>query len=117
MPAHLLLQATDPLFRQANYAEAGLWAVIGVFAAAIAFRRSGWARGRCLLLAATMFAFGASDVVEAGTGAWWRPWWLLVWKGTCVLVLLGLFVEHIVLRRQQRRQRVGAPPPPPPATS
>ena len=80
-----------------------MWVVIGIVAVVISFRRSGWARGRCLLLAVTMFAFGGSDVVEAGTGAWWRPWWLLVWKGACVLVLLGLFVEHVARQRKRGR--------------
>lgn len=36
-----------------------------------------------------LFLFGVSDVIEIQTGAWWRPWWLLVLKGVC---LTGLFV-------------------------
>ena len=91
---HPLAQATDPLFRQANYVEACLWLTIGLIALATARRRTGRARSRCLILAATMLAFGPSDLVEAHTGAWWTPWWLLVWKGVCLLVLLALFAEH-----------------------
>jgi hypothetical protein len=30
-----------------------------------------------------------SDLVEARTGAWWKPWWLFVWKAACVLLMLG----------------------------
>lgn len=98
-----LAQATDPLFRQANYVEAGLWLTIGVVSLAVAFRRADRVRSRCLLLAVTMLAFGPSDLVEAHTGAWWTPWWLLVWKGACLLVLLALFAEHLVSERLRRR--------------
>ncbi|MBE7458640.1 MAG: hypothetical protein KJ057_17160 [Phycisphaerae bacterium] len=41
----------------------------------------------------TFLAFGASDVVEADTGAWWRPWWLLAWKAACLAVLLTLLIR------------------------
>jgi hypothetical protein len=40
--------------------------------------------------AAVLLAFGGSDVVETRTGAWWHPWWLLVWKGLCVVALVVL---------------------------
>jgi hypothetical protein len=46
-------------------------------------------RGRKLvILAIALILFGGSDLVEAHTGAWWRPWWLLVWKGACVLAII-----------------------------
>ena len=50
--------------------------------------------------AALLFLFGISDFVEITTGAWWRPWWLLVWKGVCLFGLIGLYVAH---RLEQRR--------------
>lgn len=96
------------MFRRANYVEAGLWLTIGVISLAVALRRTGRVRGRCLLLAVTMFTFGPSDVVEAQTGAWWTPWWLLVWKGVCLLALLALFTEYAV--RRWRAARRGGPP-------
>lgn len=30
-------------------------------------------------------AFGVSDIIELQTGAWWRPWWLLLLKAACLL--------------------------------
>ena len=53
------------------------------------FRLSGTA-GSPGTAAATLTLFGLSDIVEIQTGAWWQPWWLLVWKGACIsgLVLL-----------------------------
>lgn len=38
-------------------------------------------------LAAGLFAFGLSDAVEIWSGAWWRPWWLLVWKMACIVLI------------------------------
>jgi hypothetical protein len=101
----MLAQATDPLFRQANYVEAGLWLTIGVISLAVAGRRAGRVRRRCLRLAATMLAVGPSDLVEAHTGAWWTPWWLLVWKGLCLLVLLALFAEYVWRQWAENRAR------------
>jgi len=48
-----------------------------------------------LLAAAFVFlAFGLSDLVETQTGAWWKPWWLFVWKALCVHAMLALFFLH-----------------------
>jgi hypothetical protein len=52
-----------------------------------------------LLAAVTFLAFGGSDLVEAHTGAWWRPWWLLVWKGLCLAIFAWLLVRHLRRRR------------------
>jgi hypothetical protein len=57
-------------------------------------------RVRCLVAAVTLVLFGISDVVEVETGAWYRPWWLLVWKGVCVMVLGYLLITYI---REKRR--------------
>ena len=47
------------------------------------------ARGRgTIVLTIALVAFGLSDLVEATTGAWWWPWWLLVWKAACVLAII-----------------------------
>ena len=79
------------LFRTINYIEAGLWIVLGVgFAVRATRSASGAARQSGRIAAITLLAFGASDLVETRTGAWWHPWWLLVWKGLCVIVLAGL---------------------------
>lgn len=87
------------MFQEANYIEAGFWGVIGlVFFVHVAIRSGANRTSRCT--AGILFVlFGVSDVVEAGTGAWWRPWWLLVWKGACLLGLLFLLREHTRRRR------------------
>jgi hypothetical protein len=79
-----------------NQAEAGLWFVIAL---ALLFRLRMAAPWRWLLPLA-FAVFGVSDVIEARTGAWWEPWWLLVMKAACVLVFLLAWQSH---RRQSRR--------------
>jgi hypothetical protein len=50
--------------------------------------------------AITLVVFGISDFIESGTGAWYRPVWLLLLKGTCVVVLVGCFVAYGRVTRQ-----------------
>ena len=91
----------SPLFRYSNYAEAVLWMAIGAYVIVRARRRGG-IRPLHAVLAAALVLFGVSDLVETDTGAWWRPWWLLVWKGTCLLVFLIVF---LVFRKQRRVEK------------
>ena len=81
------------VFQTANHIEAALWGVVGLSftAHAVATKRSGRASA---IAALTFLLFGASDIVEANTGAWWRPWWLCCWKSACVLSMITLFVKH-----------------------
>ena len=83
-----------PLFRYSNYAEAVLWIAIGAFVIVRARRRRGSVPRLHRVLAVALLVFGVSDLVEANTGAWWRPWWLLVWKGACLLVFLMLLIQY-----------------------
>src|SRR3954471_10931337 len=95
------LSAIDPTFVLSNRIEAGLWIGIGtVLGVASAYLR-GTERTDAIVAALTFAIFGVSDIVEARTGAWWTPWWLLVWKGVCLAVFLGLLVRY-VKRRGQR---------------
>jgi hypothetical protein len=93
--------AISDFFRDTNLIECALWCVIGIgfLFRAIAKPRQ---RATALLAGATFLLFGASDYVESHTGAWWRPWWLLVWKGICLLIFLILIVQYIRNRRPQK---------------
>ena len=51
-------------------------------------------------MAIAFFFFGISDVIEARTGAWWRPLWLLVLKGACVIVLLVGFRNYYRIKKR-----------------
>ena len=83
-----------------NYAEIGIWCAIATLVAIVALRKTGESRREGLLAAFTLFAFGLSDYAEIRTGGeWWTPWWLLLWKGACVLTLLTLLLRARLRRR------------------
>jgi hypothetical protein len=93
----------DPTFVLSNHIEAGLWTVIGIGMAIGAVYQRGVVRRDCIVAAITFAIFGASDLVEATTGAWWRPWWLLLWKAACLFAFLVLIIRY-VRRRSQRQE-------------
>ena len=89
--------ALDPTFVLSNRIEAGVWTAIAVGMAVAALLKRGVVRRDSIVAAVTFVLFGGSDLVEATTGAWWRPWWLLLWKAACLfafLVLLGRYVRR-----------------------
>ena len=92
-----ILLGEDPMFVNVNRAEACLWIVIGIGFLVGAWLRPMYRR-RCAALAPVFIAFGLSDLVEVTTGAWWRPRWLLVWKGVCVLAFLYALIAYLVER-------------------
>ncbi len=71
-----------------NLVEAVLWLGFALTCAALACRAAGRRRRLGLILAVAFLVFSASDVIESQTGAWWRPWWLLVLKASCIAVFL-----------------------------
>jgi hypothetical protein len=78
-----------------NQIEGVFWiAIAGIVA--VAGLRSHCGRRRLLAgIAAGLFVlFGISDFVEAQTGAWWEPVWLLVWKGLCLGGFLVCLVSY-----------------------
>lgn len=96
--AHKTATAADkPVHYSFNFYESILWFTIGLTMAVAAFRhRQQWKQ---LLAAAGLFVmFGFSDIVEMETGAWWRPWWLFVWKAVVVAGLVSILLWY---RRRQ----------------
>lgn len=84
-----------------NALEALFWMALAIFL--IVRSRPTIPQRRVLRISALLLVFFAvSDVVEIRTGAWWSPWWLLLWKTLCVLGLLGC-AWH--LGRSDRRPR------------
>ncbi len=81
-------------FALANYVESGLWLCVALLLGVVSIRRRDVERRRAWQAAAVFAVFAGSDVVEAHTAAWWRPWWLLAWKTACVAALLGLLVDY-----------------------
>jgi hypothetical protein len=87
------------LERDGNLIEAGVWSVLALTLAVYAWRSEKQFRATLFFLVSTLAVFGGSDLVEARTGAWWKPWWLFVWKASCVLALLLGFLRYYRIRR------------------
>jgi len=89
-------------FRISNYLEAALWCLIGLGIASGIVRGATLVGYRRLIAALVLILFGVSDIIEAFTGAWYRPVGLLVLKGLCLAVILWLVAGEL-RRRQPRR--------------
>jgi hypothetical protein len=81
--------------QQGNLLEAVLWFAVAVALLAAAWRGPSSRRKILMILAAAFAAFGASDLIEMRTGAWWRPPWLLAMKGACVAVFVLCFWQYL----------------------
>jgi hypothetical protein len=82
-----------------NIFEAGLWTTFALLKAVFGGRVRGMTPSLRILLSVSFLGFGISDLIELSTGAWWRPPGLLVYKGVC---LLGIVGSCLSLRRNQR---------------
>jgi hypothetical protein len=94
-----------------NYIEAGFWMAVGLILGVTALVVRPPYRRLSLLAAVFLVLFGLSDVVEAQTGAWWRPFWLLLWKGACILVLAWCYWHYRTLRKRLLQTAVPVQPP------
>ena len=90
------------LERDGNLIEAGVWFLLAVILFIYTLRRQRHPRGTLFLLVGTLGVFGGSDLVEARTGAWWKPWWLFVWKAACVALLFFGFLRYYRLRNNRQ---------------
>jgi H+/Cl- antiporter ClcA len=110
-PAELNTNLTDPevIF---NYIEAAFWIVMGLILGVTALLAKPPYRRLSLLASVVLVCFGLSDVVEAQTGAWWRPIWLLLWKAACLIALAWSYWYYRKLRKRPQqttaRMRSGA---------
>ena len=84
----------NDLEKNGNLIEAGVWLVVALILVAKAWRAEGRLRRIFSVLAGAFFVFSISDLIEAQTGAWWRPWWLLAMKVACVAVFFFGFREY-----------------------
>ena len=89
------------LERDGNLVEAGIWFLCAL-ALAWKLRGAGPLRGIYGTLCAGFLVFSVSDLIESRTGAWWRPWWLLVMKAACAAVFLFGFRAYYRVRRGPR---------------
>jgi hypothetical protein len=93
----------DDLEATGNLFEAALWFVVAVLLLIKARRTADPDVRRVLFVLAPAFlVFGVTDLIESRTGAWWRPFWLPVIKGSCALTFLWGFRKYYVFKKQSR---------------
>ncbi len=85
----------EQIYVNGNYSEAFLWFLFAIGFAVNAGKTSGRTRINRLITTLIFLLFGGSDIVEVQTGAWWSPWWLFVWKATCILSMVILFWVYL----------------------
>ncbi len=90
----------EAVYKDGNYIEAGIWNLFALGFAIRAFKSSGKIRHQAFRAMVTFGLFGLSDIVEVQTGAWWHPWWLLLWKVLCVLSMFCLLFAYIQESRE-----------------
>jgi succinate-acetate transporter protein len=88
------------LERDGNLIEAGVWFLLALVLCVYTFFSNRRVRFILWFLSITLAVFGVSDLVEARTGAWWKPWWLFVWKAACVGGLLLGFALYYRLTKK-----------------
>jgi len=66
-----------------NIIEGIFWVFVSLVFFVPACKRQEKHRWFCLFGTGVFLVFGLSDFYEAGTGTWWKPWWLLCWKIGC----------------------------------
>jgi hypothetical protein len=86
-----------------NSIEMFIWLIVGIAFFASRFRRSNRYKKLTLLLSVTFIAFGLSDGLEVKTGAWWQPWWLLLWKVLCIIIF-ALSLIYYILNEQRSKK-------------
>jgi hypothetical protein len=90
------------LARDGNLIEAGVWFVLALVLGIRTLFADRRLRLTTALLVVALVSFGFSDMVESRTGAWWRPWWLFLWKVACVALLaFGFFRYYRLTKRHQ----------------
>jgi hypothetical protein len=96
-----------------NVIEAALWFTVSIVLLAKALRAEADLRGTFFILSAAFFAFSVSDLIESQTGAWWRPFWLLILKAGCIGVFVYGFRNHykVIKRKNKSRNSIGATRP------
>jgi hypothetical protein len=85
-----------------NTIESCLWVGISIILFFKSVRDAREVQSTLRLLSVSFCLFGISDYIEARTGAWWTPFWLLLRKGGCIVIfILGFARYHKITKRSQ----------------
>ncbi len=86
-----------------NNIEGFFWIVLACASAVRSFTCESKFRMTFFALFVLLIFFGSSDFVEARSGAWWQPWWLLVWKAACILGLAIVMIRFFIIKYKDKK--------------
>lgn len=86
-----------------NIGECCLWIAVSIVLFIKSARDAASVRRTLRFLAISFFLFGLSDFVEAHTGAWWKPLWLLFLKGGCIAAFVFGFARYYKITKGSQR--------------
>jgi hypothetical protein len=95
------------LERIGNTIEAWFWLAFSLVFFIPILRKGEKHRLFCFSGGILLVIFGFSDFVEAQTGAWWRPWWLLAWKAGCNVGFAFLLIRYLKITPNWREKVFG----------
>lgn len=87
--------------RAFNHCEAALWLLVAVVFLFKSWRARAPLRRVLMILGIAFLAFSVSDMIEAKTGSWWDPPWLLVLKAACVAAMVLGFRRYYRLKAKR----------------
>jgi len=96
LTAGLLLFDLD--FKTFNFVEGINWLILGIFFLTLSKIIPQKYKKLALFTSLILILFGITDFIEIRTGAYWIPWWLLVWNIFCVSGIILSTVWYIKLK-------------------
>ena len=78
-----------------NIIEGIFWIGVSLIFFLSACKRRERHRLFCIYGGMVFVVFACSDFYEAQTGAWWEPWWLILWNAGCCLGIGGIIVWYV----------------------
>lgn len=87
-----------------NYIEAGVWFLFFWILLIRAYKRGKRDPFFFNQLIASFFflLFSISDLIEVQTGAWWRPVWLLMLKGICIIAFIWCIFQFFKIKKNAK---------------
>ena len=77
-----------------NYFEAGLWFAIALIVFLKRNNPNVELKKLAVIVSISFAVFSVSDIIEASTGAWWRPLWLLGLKALCICSFVYCWIQY-----------------------
>jgi len=85
-----------------NIFEGFLWLGFSCIFFIPAMKRTEKNRLFCILGGLAFVFASLSEFYEAHTGAWWKPWWLILWKGSFAPISVLMYLWYRKIQKTKR---------------